>query len=107
MCGALVDSGVSVLSSMLDSVSYTCYHPFACHQLAHPYRAMILRAMETVVSSHIGEMDKDLARAVIFLATSEMTRVKVPGSGLGRNGLCPAGPLDLELIPPRAGGDTL
>ncbi|XP_049621834.1 maestro heat-like repeat-containing protein family member 1 isoform X1 [Suncus etruscus] len=45
-------------------------------KLAHPYRTMILRAMETVVSSHIGEMDKDLAKAVIFLATSEMTRVK-------------------------------
>uniref|UniRef100_A0A8C9K033 Maestro heat-like repeat-containing protein family member 1 n=1 Tax=Panthera tigris altaica TaxID=74533 RepID=A0A8C9K033_PANTA len=45
-------------------------------QLAHPYRTMILRATETVVSSHISDLDKDMARAVIFLASSEMTRVK-------------------------------
>lgn len=49
-------------------------------QLAHPYRTMILRAMETVVSSHISDLDKDMARAVIFLASSEMTRVKVWGA---------------------------
>ncbi|EFB17016.1 hypothetical protein PANDA_011080, partial [Ailuropoda melanoleuca] len=45
-------------------------------KLAHPYRTMILRAMETVVSGHIGELDKDMARAIILLASSEMTRVK-------------------------------
>ncbi|XP_004618710.2 maestro heat-like repeat-containing protein family member 1 isoform X1 [Sorex araneus] len=45
-------------------------------KLAHPYRTMILKAMEMVVRGHIGEMDKDLARAVILLAASEMTRVK-------------------------------
>ncbi|KAM5211025.1 maestro heat-like repeat-containing protein family member 1 isoform 13-T22 [Hipposideros larvatus] len=37
---------------------------------------MILRAMQTVVSSHISELDKDMARAVILLASSEMTKVK-------------------------------
>lgn len=41
---------------------------------------MILRATETVVSSHISDLDKDMARAVIFLASSEMTRVKVWGA---------------------------
>lgn len=45
-------------------------------KLAHPYRTMILRAMETVVSSHIDKLDKDTARAIIFLASNEMTRVK-------------------------------
>lgn len=50
-------------------------------QLAHPYRTMILRAMETVVSSHIGKLDKDRARAVILLASSEMTKAKVRSRG--------------------------
>ncbi|XP_025778718.1 maestro heat-like repeat-containing protein family member 1 [Puma concolor] len=59
-------------------------------QLAHPYRTMILRAMETVVSSHISDLDKDLARAVIFLASSEMTRVKVEGAEARTPGLPPA-----------------
>ncbi|XP_058421144.1 maestro heat-like repeat-containing protein family member 1 isoform X6 [Diceros bicornis minor] len=45
-------------------------------KLAHPYRTMILRAMEVVVSSHISELDKDMARAIILLASSEMTKVK-------------------------------
>uniref|UniRef100_A0A452V4H8 Maestro heat like repeat family member 1 n=1 Tax=Ursus maritimus TaxID=29073 RepID=A0A452V4H8_URSMA len=45
-------------------------------KLAHPYRTMILRAMETVVSGHISELDKDMARAIILLASSEMTRAK-------------------------------
>lgn len=40
---------------------------------------MILRAMETVVSNHISELDKDMAKAVILLASSEMTKVKVCG----------------------------
>lgn len=40
---------------------------------------MILRAMETVVSNHISELDKDMAKAVILLASSEMTKVKVRG----------------------------
>ncbi|KAF5917224.1 hypothetical protein HPG69_006032, partial [Diceros bicornis minor] len=38
---------------------------------------MILRAMEVVVSSHISELDKDMARAIILLASSEMTKVKI------------------------------
>ena len=55
-------------------------------QLAHPYRTMILRAVETVVSSHVSELDKDKARAVILLASGEMTRTKVWAHlcGLGR-----------------------
>lgn len=40
---------------------------------------MVLRAMETVVSNHIGELDKDMARAIILLASNEMTKVKVWG----------------------------
>ncbi|XP_070078665.1 maestro heat-like repeat-containing protein family member 1 isoform X6 [Equus caballus] len=45
-------------------------------KLAHPYRTMILRAMEVVVSNHISELDKDMARAIILLASSEMTKAK-------------------------------
>ena len=51
-------------------------------KLAHPYRTKILRAMETVLSSHIHDLDKDTAGAVILLATSEMTRTKVRASGM-------------------------
>lgn len=40
---------------------------------------MILRAVETVVSSRIGELDKDVARTIILLASGEMTRAKVCG----------------------------
>lgn len=50
-------------------------------QLAHPYRTMILRAMETIVSNHISELDKDMTRAIILLASSEMTKVKVCAAG--------------------------
>ena len=49
-------------------------------QLARPYRTMILRVMETVVSGHVGELGEDVARASILLASSEMTRVKVCGA---------------------------
>uniref|UniRef100_A0A8C6W8Z7 Maestro heat-like repeat family member 1 n=1 Tax=Nannospalax galili TaxID=1026970 RepID=A0A8C6W8Z7_NANGA len=45
-------------------------------KLAHPYRVKVLRAMETVLSSHIHELDKDTASIVILLASSEMTRTK-------------------------------
>ncbi|XP_051015759.1 maestro heat-like repeat-containing protein family member 1 [Acomys russatus] len=45
-------------------------------KLAHPYRTKILRAMETVLSSHIHEVDKDTTAVVILLASSEMTRTK-------------------------------
>ncbi|XP_007954301.1 maestro heat-like repeat-containing protein family member 1 [Orycteropus afer afer] len=45
-------------------------------KLAHPYRAMILKATEAIVRSHINELDKDTARAVILLASSEMTKAK-------------------------------
>lgn len=56
--------------------------PWSCGfppQLAHPYRTMVLRAMETVVSTHISELDKATARAVILLAFSEMTKARVRG----------------------------
>lgn len=46
-------------------------------QLAHPYRAMVLRAMETVLSGHIHKLDKNTASAIILLASNEMTRTKV------------------------------
>ncbi|XP_075405229.1 maestro heat-like repeat-containing protein family member 1 isoform X2 [Tenrec ecaudatus] len=45
-------------------------------KLAHPYRAMILKAMEAIVRSHIGELDKDMVRSVILLASNEMTKTK-------------------------------
>ncbi|KAM9198525.1 maestro heat-like repeat-containing protein family member 1 isoform 2-T2 [Dugong dugon] len=45
-------------------------------KLAHPYRAMILKTMEAVVRSHISKLDKDMAGAIILLASSEMTKVK-------------------------------
>lgn len=53
-------------------------------QLAHPYRTKILRAMETILSSHIHDLDKDTASAVILLASSEMTRTKVRASACRR-----------------------
>ncbi|XP_027621754.1 maestro heat-like repeat-containing protein family member 1 isoform X2 [Tupaia chinensis] len=45
-------------------------------KLAPPYRAMVLRAMEKVLSNHASELDKDTASSVILLASSEMTRTK-------------------------------
>ncbi|XP_051687149.2 maestro heat-like repeat-containing protein family member 1 isoform X3 [Oryctolagus cuniculus] len=45
-------------------------------KLAHPYRAMVLRVMETVLSSHTCRLDKDTASAVLLLASSEMTKTK-------------------------------
>lgn len=70
---------------MLGSPSRTFLHGLSA-QLAHPYRTMILRAVEVLVSSHIGELDKAEARAVTLLASSEMTRAKVwlHLCGLGR-----------------------
>lgn len=37
--------------------------------------------METILSSHIHELDKDTAGIVILLASSEMTRTKVRAFG--------------------------
>ena len=77
--GALVDSRRGRQGAwVLGSASRIFLSGFSA-QLAHPYRTMILRAMETVVSGHISELDKDVARAVILLASSEMTRAKVGG----------------------------
>ncbi|XP_058132165.1 maestro heat-like repeat-containing protein family member 1 isoform X11 [Dasypus novemcinctus] len=45
-------------------------------KLAHPHRTMILKAMEAVVSSHLGRLDQSTAKAVILLASNEMTKVK-------------------------------
>ncbi|KAM6148277.1 maestro heat-like repeat-containing protein family member 1 [Rhynchocyon petersi] len=45
-------------------------------KLAHPYRTVILKAMEAIVCSHVSKLDKDTARAVILLASNEMTKVK-------------------------------
>jgi hypothetical protein len=50
---------------------------------------MVLRAMETVLNSHIHELDKDTANIVIFLASSEMTKTKVwVWEGSFGNGAC-------------------
>ncbi|XP_007464667.1 PREDICTED: maestro heat-like repeat-containing protein family member 1 [Lipotes vexillifer] len=73
VCGALCALGESQPEEALRA----CEEHLRLHEkLAHPYRTMILRVMETVVSSHIGELDKGLARASILLASSEMTKVK-------------------------------
>ncbi|XP_059971564.1 maestro heat-like repeat-containing protein family member 1 isoform X2 [Mesoplodon densirostris] len=73
VCGALCTLGESQPEEALRA----CEEHLRLHEkLAHPYRTMILRVMETVVNRHIGELDKDLARASILLASSEMTKVK-------------------------------
>lgn len=68
-------------------------------QLAHPYRAAVLRAMERVLSSHASELDKDTASTIILLASSEMTKTKVFSrpSGLADSGLAWEGKLLLGL----------
>ncbi|XP_072806090.1 maestro heat-like repeat-containing protein family member 1 isoform X3 [Vicugna pacos] len=73
VCGSLCALGESQPEEALGA----CEEHLRQHdKLAHPYRAMILRAMETVVNNHLSELDKDTARAVILLASGEMTRVK-------------------------------
>ncbi|KAM8786647.1 maestro heat-like repeat-containing protein family member 1 isoform 1-T1 [Rhynchonycteris naso] len=73
VCSALCALGESQPEITLS----TCEEHLRQHEkLAHPYRTMILRAMETVVSNHISELDKDMARAIILLASSEMTKAK-------------------------------
>ncbi|XP_039702004.1 maestro heat-like repeat-containing protein family member 1 isoform X11 [Pteropus medius] len=73
VCSALCALGESQPEEALRA----CEEHLRLHEkLAHPYRTMILRAMETVVSNHISELDKDMARAVILLASSEMTKAK-------------------------------
>ncbi|KAM5211024.1 maestro heat-like repeat-containing protein family member 1 isoform 12-T21 [Hipposideros larvatus] len=73
VCSALCTLGESQPQEALSACEE---HLRQNEKLAHPYRTMILRAMQTVVSSHISELDKDMARAVILLASSEMTKVK-------------------------------
>ncbi|XP_070238671.1 maestro heat-like repeat-containing protein family member 1 isoform X4 [Bos mutus] len=73
VCGALCDFGESKPAEVLSA----CEEHLRLHEkLAHPYRTIILRAMEIVVSNHISELDKDMARAIILLASNEMTKVK-------------------------------
>ncbi|XP_047641436.1 maestro heat-like repeat-containing protein family member 1 isoform X3 [Phacochoerus africanus] len=73
VCGALCALG----ESRPEEVLLACAEHLRQHEkLAHPYRTMILRAVETVVSSRIGELDKDVARTTILLASGEMTRAK-------------------------------
>uniref|UniRef100_A0A8C6EDN1 Maestro heat-like repeat-containing protein family member 1 n=1 Tax=Moschus moschiferus TaxID=68415 RepID=A0A8C6EDN1_MOSMO len=73
VCGALCALGESQPVEVLSA----CEEHLRLHEkLAHPYRTMILRAMEIVMSNHIGELDKDMARAIILLASNEMTKVK-------------------------------
>ncbi|KAL7990216.1 hypothetical protein Chor_010570 [Crotalus horridus] len=45
-------------------------------KLAHPFRVILLRAMEAVVKSSLAQLDKSTAKIVIFLASSEMTKSK-------------------------------
>ncbi|XP_037022375.2 maestro heat-like repeat-containing protein family member 1 isoform X2 [Artibeus jamaicensis] len=73
VCSALCALGESQPEGTLSA----CEEHLRQHEkLAHPYRTMILRAMETVVSNHISELDKDVARAAVILASNEMTKVK-------------------------------
>ncbi|XP_031203259.1 maestro heat-like repeat-containing protein family member 1 isoform X3 [Mastomys coucha] len=73
VCSALCSLG----DEQPDETLHACEEYLRQHEkLAHPYRAKILRAMETIMSSHIHDLDKDTAGAVILLASSEMTRTK-------------------------------
>lgn len=73
VCSALCALGESQPEETLSA----CEEHLRQHEkLAHPYRTMILRAMETIVSNHISELDKDMVRAIILLASSEMTKAK-------------------------------
>lgn len=73
VCSALCSLG----DAQPDETLHACEEYLRQHdKLAHPYRTKILRAMETVLSSHIHDLDKDTAVAVILLASSEMTRTK-------------------------------
>ncbi|XP_036064685.1 maestro heat-like repeat-containing protein family member 1 isoform X1 [Onychomys torridus] len=73
VCSALCSLGESQPGETLRACEgYLRQHD----KLAHPYRTKVLRAMETVLSSHIHELDKDTAGVVILLASSEMTRTK-------------------------------
>ncbi|XP_069882138.1 maestro heat-like repeat-containing protein family member 1 isoform X2 [Dipodomys merriami] len=76
VCSSLCSLGEAQPGEML----HACEKYLRQHdKLAHPYRAMILRAMETVLSSHIHKLDKDTASTVILLASSEMTKTKELG----------------------------
>ncbi|XP_006879292.1 PREDICTED: maestro heat-like repeat-containing protein family member 1 [Elephantulus edwardii] len=73
VCSALCTLGEAQPEVMLG----TCAEYLGQHEkLAHPYRALILKAMEAVVSTHISSLDKDTARALILMATREMTKAK-------------------------------
>uniref|UniRef100_F7EKX9 Maestro heat-like repeat family member 1 n=1 Tax=Rattus norvegicus TaxID=10116 RepID=F7EKX9_RAT len=73
VCSALCSLG----EAQPDETLRACEEYLRQHdKLAHPYRTKILRAMETILSSHIHDLDKDTASAVILLASSEMTRTK-------------------------------
>lgn len=73
VCSALCALGESQPEETLNA----CEEHLRQHEkLAHPYRTMILRAMETIVSNHISELDKDMVRTIILLASSEMTKAK-------------------------------
>lgn len=45
-------------------------------KLAYPYRVIILKAMEAVLTNNIDYLDKSTAKIVIFLASNEMTKSK-------------------------------
>ncbi|KAM6171630.1 maestro heat-like repeat-containing protein family member 1 isoform 2-T2 [Erethizon dorsatum] len=76
VCSALCSLGELRPAEMLRACEeYLKQHD----KLAHPYRAMVLRTMETVLSSHIYKLDKDTASAIILLAANEMTRTKELG----------------------------
>ncbi|XP_026638342.1 maestro heat-like repeat-containing protein family member 1 isoform X3 [Microtus ochrogaster] len=73
VCSALCSLGESQPGETLCACeAYLRQHD----KLAHPYRTKILRAMETILSSHIDELDKDTAVIAILLASNEMTRIK-------------------------------
>ncbi|XP_062043852.1 maestro heat-like repeat-containing protein family member 1 isoform X5 [Lepus europaeus] len=73
VCRALCSLGEVQPAEMLCACEEFLRHR---DKLAHPYRAMVLRAMETVLSSHTCRLDKDTASTVLLLASSEMTKTK-------------------------------
>ncbi|XP_077209590.1 maestro heat-like repeat-containing protein family member 1 isoform X2 [Paroedura picta] len=60
-----------------EEVLNTCEEYLRQHdKLAYPHRVIILRAMEAVVRSSVSRMDKTAAKAVISVASNEMTKSK-------------------------------
>ncbi|XP_058515412.1 maestro heat-like repeat-containing protein family member 1 isoform X1 [Ochotona princeps] len=73
VCGALCSLGQERPVEMLQACEEFLRQQ---DKLAPPYRAMVLRAMGTVLNSHTCKLDEATASTVLLLASSEMTRTK-------------------------------